>query len=158
MEGKKNWKILVWVAMVLCMAMPNRVEASEENSYIIPILETVWVEENEQQGSRMGVPQASIGSGKTVSFLDSSGSMFYVLGGTTVNFTVKLSTSGSVQMGYINNSGTKTGTYSGTGSSHSTSFTISTTGYYRFYVTNQSSSTLQTVSYTHLTLPTKLEV
>ena len=143
MEGKKNWKILVWVAMVLCMAMPNRVEASEEYSYIIPILETVWVEENEQQGSRMGVPQASIGSGKTVSFLDSSGSMFYVLGGTTVNFTVKLSTSGSVQMGYINNSGTKTGTYSGTGSSHSTSFTISTTGYYRFYVTNQSSSTLQ---------------
>lgn len=143
MEGKKNWKILVWVAMVLCMAMPNRVEAPEENSYIIPILETVWVEENEQQGSRMGVPQASIGSGKTVSFLDSSGSMFYVLGGTTVNFTVKLSTSGSVQMGYINNSGTKTGTYSGTGSSHSTSFTISTTGYYRFYVTNQSSSTLQ---------------
>ena len=143
MEGKKNWKILVWVAMVLCMAMPNRVEASEENSYIIPILETVWVEENEQQGSRMGVPQASIGSGKTVSFLDSSGSMFYVLGGTTVNFTVKLRTSGSVQMGYINNSGTKTGTYSGTGSSHSTSFTISTTGYYRFYVTNQSSSTLQ---------------
>lgn len=143
MEGKKNWKILVWVAMVLCMAMPNRVEASEENSYIIPILETVWVEENEQQGSRMGVPQASIGSGKTVSFWDSSGSMFYVLGGTTVNFTVKLSTSGSVQMGYINNSGTKTGTYSGTGSSHSTSFTISTTGYYRFYVTNQSSSTLQ---------------
>lgn len=143
MEGKKNWKILVWVAMVLCMAMPNRVEASEENSYIIPILETVWVEENEQQGSRMGVPQASIGSGKTVSFLDSSGSMLYVLGGTTVNFTVKLSTSGSVQMGYINNSGTKTGTYSGTGSSHSTSFTISTTGYYRFYVTNQSSSTLQ---------------
>lgn len=143
MEGKKNWKILVWVAMVLCMAMPNRVEASEENSYIIPILEPVWVEENEQQGSRMGVPQASIGSGKTVSFLDSSGSMFYVLGGTTVNFTVKLSTSGSVQMGYINNSGTKTGTYSGTGSSHSTSFTISTTGYYRFYVTNQSSSTLQ---------------
>ena len=143
MEGKKNWKILVWVAMVLCMAMPNRVEASEENSYIIRILETVWVEENEQQGSRMGVPQASIGSGKTVSFLDSSGSMFYVLGGTTVNFTVKLSTSGSVQMGYINNSGTKTGTYSGTGSSRSTSFTISTTGYYRFYVTNQSSSTLQ---------------
>lgn len=143
MEGKKNWKILVWVAMVLCMAMPNRVEASEENSYIIPILETVWVEENEQQGSRMGVPQASIGSGKAVSFWDSSGSMFYVLGGTTVNFTVKLSTSGSVQMGYINNSGTKTGTYSGTGSSHSTSFTISTTGYYRFYVTNQSSSTLQ---------------
>lgn len=34
-----------------------------------------------------------------------AGGMFYVLGRTTVNFTVKLSTSGSVQMGYINNSG-----------------------------------------------------
>lgn len=143
MEGKKNWRILVGVAMVLCMVMPNRVEASEENLRMIPILETVWVDENVQQGSRIGVPQSSIGSGKTISFLDSSGSMFYVLGGTTVNFTVKLSTSGSVQMGYINNSGTKTRTYSGTGSSHSTSFTIKTTGYYRFYVTNQSSSTLQ---------------
>lgn len=143
MEGKKNWRILVGVAMVLCMVMPNRVEASEENLRMIPILETVWVDENVQQGSRIGVPQSSIGSGKTISFLDSSGSMFYVLGGTTVNFTVKLSTSGSVQMGYINNSGTKTRTYSGTGSSHSTSFTIQTTGYYRFYVTNQSSSTLQ---------------
>lgn len=143
MEGKKNWRILVGVAMVLCMVMPNRVEASEEKLRMIPILETVWVDENVQQGSRIGVPQSSIGSGKTISFLDSSGSMFYVLGGTTVNFTVKLSTSGSVQMGYINNSGTKTRTYSGTGSSHSTSFTIKTTGYYRFYVTNQSSSTLQ---------------
>lgn len=69
--------------------------------------------------------------------------MFYVLGRTTVNFTVKLSTSGSVQMGYINNSGIKTRTYSGIGSSHSTSFTILFTGYYRFYVTNQSSGTLQ---------------
>lgn len=144
MEGKKNWRILVGVAMILCMAMPNRVEASEENSHMIPILETVWVEENGEQGSRMGVPQTSTESGKTILFLDSSGGgMFYVLGRTTVNFTVKLSTSGSVQMGYINNSGIKTRTYSGIGSSHSTSFTIPFTGYYRFYVTNQSSGTLQ---------------
>lgn len=69
MEGKKNWRILVGVAMILCMAMPNRVEASEENSHMIPILETVWVEENGEQGSRMGVPQTSIGSGKIISFL-----------------------------------------------------------------------------------------
>ena len=73
MEGKKNWRILVGVAMILCMAMPNRVEASEENSHMIPILETVWVEENGEQGSRMGVPQTSTGSGKTILFLDSSG-------------------------------------------------------------------------------------
>lgn len=142
MEGKKKWKMLV-AAMVFCMVMYNRVEASEEGSHTISIFETVWVEENAQQGSRMGVPQTSVGSGKTISFLDSSGSMFYVLSGTTVNFTVKLSTSGSLQMGYINNSSTKTRTYSGTGSSHSTSFTIPSTGYYRFYVTNQSSGTLQ---------------
>ena len=68
MEGKKNWRILVGVAMILCMAMPNRVEASEENSHMIPILETVWVEENGEQGSRMGVPQTSTGSGKTILF------------------------------------------------------------------------------------------
>ena len=73
MEGKKNWRILVGVAMILCMAMPNRVEASEENSHMIPILETVWVEENGEQGSRMGVPQRSKGWGKTSFFLDSSG-------------------------------------------------------------------------------------
>lgn len=143
MEGKKNWRILVGVIMVLCMVMPNRVEASEENPYMIPILEAIWVDENVEQGSRMGVPQTSIGSGKTISFLDSSGNMFYALGGTTVNFTVKLSASGSVQMGYINNSGTKTRTYSGTGSTHSTSFTIPATGYYRFYITNKSAGTLQ---------------
>lgn len=79
MEGKKNWRILVGVAMILCMAMPNRVEASEENSHMIPILETVWVEENGEQGSRMGVPQTSTGSGKTILFLDSSGGGGYVL-------------------------------------------------------------------------------
>lgn len=141
----KKWEMMVIAAVVICISMSNQAEASEvdSNKISIPILETVWVDENVQQGSRMGVPQSSIGSGKTISFLDSSGSMFYVLGGTTVSFTVKLSTSGSVQMGYINNSGTKTRTYSGTGSSHSTSFMIPTTGYYRFYVTNQSSSTLQ---------------
>ncbi len=141
----KKWKMMVIVAVMIYMSMSNQAEASEvdSNKISIPILETVWVEENGQQGSRMGVSQTSIGSGKTISFLDSSGSMFYVLGGTTVNFTIKLSTSGSVQMGYINNSGTKTRTYSGTGSSHSTSFTIPATGYYRFYITNQSSGTLQ---------------
>lgn len=103
----------------------------------------VVLEENGEQGSRMGVPQTSIGSGKQYYFWIVAGGMFYVLGRTTVNFTVKLSTSGSVQMGYINNSGIKTRTYSGIGSSHSTSFTIPFTGYYRFYVTNQSSGTLQ---------------
>lgn len=91
----------------------------------------------------MGLPQTSVGGGKTVSFLDSSGSMFYVSGGTTVSFSVNLNASASVQMGYINSSGSRTSTYSGNGSSHNTSFTIPVTGYYRFYVTNQSSNTIQ---------------
>lgn len=69
--------------------------------------------------------------------------LFRVPGGTTVNFSVNLNTSASVQMGYINSSGSKTRTYSGTGSSHSTSFTIKNTGYYRFYITNQSSGMIR---------------
>ena len=47
-------------------------------------LKTVPIKEDVSQGARMGLPQTDIGSGKTVSFMDSDGSMFYVAGGTTV--------------------------------------------------------------------------
>lgn len=143
MTGRKNWEIIIVAAVVFFMTISNKVEASEERSKTIPILETVWVEEDVHQGNRMGLPQASVGGGKTVSFLDNSGSMFYVSDGTTVSFSVNLNTSAFVQMGYINSSGSKTRTYSGTGSSHSTSFTIKNTGYYRFYITNQSSGMIR---------------
>lgn len=143
MVQKENLRMVIVAALVFCMMMPNKVKAAEGGSKTVQILETVYIEENAPQMGRMGLPQASIGSGKTISFLDNNASMFYVAGGTTVSFSIKLNASASVQMGYINNSNIKTKTYSGTGSSHSTSFTIPNTGYYRFYVTNQSSNTVQ---------------
>jgi len=143
MKVKKNWKVLIIIIMILCIVGTGKAEASEGEAKEISILETVWKEEGVSKESRMGVPQTSIGSGSTVSFLDSSGSMFYVSGGTEVSFSIRLNTSASVQMGYIDSNGSKTRKYSGTGSSHSVSFTVPNTGYYRFYVTNQSSSTIQ---------------
>lgn len=91
----------------------------------------------DQIDDRMGLQQISIESGETVSFYDSNGSMFYVSGGTTLN------TSSSVKMGYINQAGSRTQKYSGSGTSHKTSFTIPSTGYYRFYVTNSGSKTIK---------------
>lgn len=97
----------------------------------------------DQIDDRMGLQQISIESGETVSFYDSNGSMFYVSGGTTVTFRVNLNTSSSVKMGYINQAGSRTQKYSGSGTSHKTSFTIPATGYYRFYVTNSGSKTIK---------------
>lgn len=97
----------------------------------------------DQIEDRMGLQQISIESGDTVSFYDSNGSMFYVSGGTIVTFRVNLNTSSSVKMGYINQAGSRTQKYSGSGTSHKTSFTIPSTGYYRFYVTNSGSKTIK---------------
>ncbi len=114
-----------------------------ERKEIMETLKTVPIKEDVSQGARMGLPQTDIGSGKTVSFMDSDGSMFYVAGGTTVSFSIELDRSASVEMGYISNTGGWTQTYSGTSSSHNTSFKISNTGYYRFCVTNTSSSAIR---------------
>lgn len=113
------------------------------NKQIIQILELVIVKEDVFPIERIGLPQANIAGGKTVSFLDRDGSMFYIMGGTTVSFSVELDASVAVKMGYINNSDSKTQTYSGTGSSHYTEFKIANTGYYRFYVTNTSLNTVK---------------
>lgn len=110
---------------------------------VIQISEMVIVKEEVDLTERMGLPQASIASGKTISFLDHDGSMFYIVGGTTVNFGVELDVSATVKMGYINNNDSKTQTYSGAGSSHYTEFKIANTGYYRFYVTNTSSNAVK---------------
>ena len=64
-------------------------------------------------------------------------------GGTTVTFRVNLNVSSSVKMGYINQNGSRTQKYSGSGTSHKTSFTIPSSGYYRFYVTNSGSKTVK---------------
>ncbi len=109
----------------------------------IKISELVIVKEDVYPVERMGLPQASIAGGKTISFLDHDGSMFYIVGGTMVSFSVELDSSIAVKMGYINNSDSKTQTYSGTGSLHDTRFKIADTGYYRFYITNASSNTVK---------------
>lgn len=136
----KKSKIIL-ITLMLTMMIPVNVfagdisqsECVEQQEYVI-IPQVI--------NSRMGIPQTTISSGKTVSFLDSNGTMFYVSGGTTVTFRINVSKSASVQMGYINSSDSKTKTYSGTGTSHTTTFTISKTGYYRFYVTNLSSGSI----------------
>lgn len=145
----KKVKILLTV-LVFAGMMPRTVLANEFSEP--KHLQQVQSEQEEilntqsEVNSRMGLPQTSIKSGSTVSFLDSNGTMFYVSGGTTVTFHVNTSTSASVQMGYINNAGSKTRTYSGTGKSHSTTFKIANTGYYRFYLTNLSSGTITVTS------------
>lgn len=92
--------------------------------------------------SRMGIPSTTIASGKTVNFIDNDGQAFYVPSGAKVNFSVNLKSSGSIELGYVRSSGSKVKTYSGTGKSHTTSFTISSTGYYKFYITNKSSGSV----------------
>lgn len=56
-----------------------------------------------------------------------------------MTFTVNLKSSGSVELGYVRSSGSKLKTYSGIGKNHTATFTIRTTGYYKFYITNKSS-------------------
>lgn len=123
----------------------NNKQITERISKTIHISEMVIVNEESFPAERMGLPQASIESGKTISFLDRDGNMFYVAGGTTVGFDVELGATAAVKMGYINNSNLKTQTYSGTGSSHHSEFKIASTGYYRFYVTNTSSNTVKLI-------------
>lgn len=66
-----------------------------ERKEVIPTLKTVPIKEDVSD-ERMGLPQANIESGNTVSFMDSDGSMFYVTGGTTVSFSVELDRSAPV--------------------------------------------------------------
>lgn len=62
---------------------------------------------------------------------------------TSITTGLNLNVSSSVKMGYINQNGSRTQKYSGSGTSHKTSFTILSSGYYRFYVTNSGSKTVK---------------
>ena len=131
----------ILITLMFSIMIPTNVRADE-----MSVSECVEQQEHiiipQEINSRMGIPQTIISGGKTVSFLDSNGTMFYVSSGTTVTFRVNISKSASVQMGYINSTDSKTKTYSGMGTSHATTFTIAKTGYYRFYVTNLSSGSI----------------
>ena len=92
--------------------------------------------------NRMGIPSTTIDMGKTVNFIDNDGQAFYVPSGAKVTFTVNLKSSASVELGYVRSSGSKVKTYSGTAKSHTTTFTIPSTGYYKFYITNKASGSI----------------
>ena len=82
-------------------------------------------------------------NGYTKTYWDSDGSRFYIAGGSTVTFIVKLESSAHVVMGYKDPSDNMIQTYNGTGRTNTTSISIEDTGYYTFYITNVSSSTIR---------------
>ena len=90
----------------------------------------------------MGISSTTLSAGETVNIIDNDGQAFYVPGEAKISFSINLKTSGSVELGYKNLSGVKMKKYSGTGENHSTTFTIGSTGYYKFYVTNKSAGTI----------------
>lgn len=136
----KKTRIFLGMLGLMCLTAMPVSAADNVRNIANSSVEDLWTDQIED---RMGLQQISIESGETVSFYDSNGSMFYVSGGTTVTFRVNLNTSSSVKMGYINQAGSRTQKYSGSGTSHKTSFTIPSTGYYRFYVTNSGSKTIK---------------
>ena len=95
-----------------------------------------------QQNERMGISSTTLSAGETINIIDNDGMAFYVPGGAKISFSISLKTSGNVEMGYKNSNGVRTKKYSGSGKSHSTTFTIGSTGYYKFYITNKSSGTI----------------
>ena len=118
----KKTRIFLGILGLICLvAMPVSAADNVRNITTYSICrEDLYKDQIED---RMGLQQISIESGKTVSFYDSNGS--------------------SVKMGYINQNGSRTQKYSGSGTSHKTSFTILSSGYYRFYVTNSGSKTVK---------------
>ena len=67
----------------------------------------------------------------------------YIAGGSTVTFTVKLQSSSHVVMGYKDSNGKQYQTYNDTNKTNTTSISIPNTGFYRFYLTNVSDSTIK---------------
>lgn len=128
----KNLKKMIVVITLSCMMTSNvPVQAAQEQQNVIY-----------QPNARMGISSTTLSAGETVNIIDNDGQAFYVPGGAKISFSINLKTSGSVELGYKNLSGVKMKKYSGTGKNHSTTFTIGSTGYYKFYVTNKSAGTI----------------
>lgn len=87
--------------------------------------------------------QSELRNGYTKTYSDSDGSAFYIAGGSTVTFTVKLQSSSHVVMGYKDSNGKQYQTYNDTNKTNTTSISIPNTGFYRFYLTNVSDSTIK---------------
>lgn len=91
---------------------------------------------------RMGIPSTTLSSGETVNIIDNDGYAFYVPSGAKVSFTVNLKSTATIELGYSKNGGSKVKKYSGTGKNHTTNFTMGSSGYYKFYITNKSSTSI----------------
>lgn len=124
---KKIKKVVVMLALLGMTTSSISAQAAESQS-----------NNTYQQNERMGISSTTLSAGETINIIDNDGMAFYVPGGAKISFYISLKTSGSVK----NSKGVKTKTYSGTGKSHSTTFTIGSTGYYKFYITNKSSGTI----------------
>ena len=119
---KKIKKVVVMLALLGMTTSSISAQAAESQS-----------NNTYQQNERMGISSTTLSAGETINIIDNDGMAFYVPG---------LKTSGNVEMGYKNSNGVRTKKYSGSGKSHSTTFTIGSTGYYKFYITNKSSGTI----------------
>lgn len=128
---KKVKKVIAIMALLVMTTNSTSVQAAEPQSNTM-----------HQQSERMGISSTALSAGETINIIDNDGMAFYVPGGTKISVSISLKASGSVEMGYKNSNGVRTKKYSGTGKSHSTTFTIRSTGYYKFYITNKSSSTI----------------
>ena len=125
---KKIKKVVVMLALLGMTTSSISAQAAESQS-----------NNTYQQNERMGISSTTLSAGETINIIDNDGMAFYVPGGAKISFYISLKTSGSVEMGY---NGVRTKKYSGSGKSHSTTFTIGSTGYYKFYITNKSSGTI----------------
>ena len=125
---KKVKKVIAIMALLVMTTNSTSVQAAEPQSNTM-----------HQQSERMGISSTALSAGETINIIDNDGMAFYVPGGTKISFSISLKASG---MGYKNSNGVRTKKYSGTGKSHSPTFTIRSTGYYKFYITNKSSSTI----------------
>lgn len=128
---KKIKKVIAIATLLIMTTSSVSVQAAE-----------LQVNSKYQQSERMGISNTTLSAGETINIIDNDGMAFYIPGGAKVSFSVNLKASGSVEMGYKNSNGIKTKKYSGTGKNHSTTFTIGSTGYYKFYITNKTSGTI----------------
>lgn len=90
----------------------------------------------------IGIGEAELKNGHTMTYFNADGTDFYIVGGSTVTFTIKSKNSVHVVMGYMDSNGTKHQAYDGSGKTNTVTMSISTTGYYKMYVTNASPDTM----------------
>lgn len=89
------------------------------------------------------ISASTLKSGYRKTYSQSDESWFYVTGGTTVTFTVKLKSAAHVVMGYVDSSGKLIQTYDGSNKTNTTKISMADTGLYKFYITNVSSDAIE---------------